>query len=399
MFYVNLVGEAQVRLWGLSSQERLTRQIAHIGAARWITDLSDLPDEAAVLLIRGDYVTEVRTLERLLELTDTVLRDPSSGNPALAIVNAPKAPQALALLRGDGEGPRKGLVTIEPAALGDYDERLRRAAPPLLEPITSDTQTRLEDRLFGSAYKGITDLVTKWLWPRPVKQVVHRLAEWGVTPNAVTTVGLVLMLLAGWLFLQGQFAFGLVIAWLMTFLDSVDGKLARVTVQSSRLGHVLDHGMDLVHPPFWYVAWGMSLGGFQGVYGLDRVDLYWVIFVGYILGRLVEGSFHLLGDCEIFTWRPFDAYFRLVTARRNTCLVILTPAVAVGRPEWGFVGVAAWTVITSLVLIARLALALIARVDSGPLRSWLADADTAARQHPRAYQLFAATQRVQASNG
>jgi len=399
MQYVNLVGEAQVPLWGLSSQERLARQVKQIGNAQWIADLNELPDEAEVLLIRGDYVTEVRTLERLLELTNTVLRHPSSGNPALAIVSAPKAPQALALLRGEDVAPCEGLVTIEPAALGDFDERLRRAAPPMLEPITSDNQTRLEDRLFGSAYKGITDLVTKWLWPRPVKQVVHRLAELRVTPNAVTTVGLGLMLLAGWLFLQGQFAFGLVIAWLMTFLDSVDGKLARVTVQSSRLGHVLDHGMDIVHPPFWYVAWGMALGNFQGVYGLDRVDLYWVIFVGYILGRLVEGIFHLLGDCEVFTWRPFDAYFRLVTARRNTCLLILTAAVAVGRPEWGFVGVAAWTAITTLVLVARLAQALIARVNSGPLQSWLADADTAARQYPRAYQLFAATQRAQAGNG
>jgi hypothetical protein len=266
MQYVNLVGEAQVPLWGLSSQERLARQVKQIRDAQWIADLNQLPDEAEVLLIRGDYVTEVRTLERLLELTDTVLRHPSSGNPALAIVSAAKAPQALALLRGEDVAPCEGLVTIEPAALGDFDERLRRAAPPMLEPITSDNQTRLEDRLFGSAYKGITDLVTKWLWPRPVKQVVHRLAELRVTPNAVTTVGLGLMLLTGWLFLQGQFAFGLVIAWLMTFLDSVDGKLARVTVQSSRLGHVLDHGMDIVHPPFWYVAWGMALGNFQGVF-------------------------------------------------------------------------------------------------------------------------------------
>ena len=32
------------------------------------------------------------------------------------------------------------------------------------------------------------------LWPRPVKQVVHRLAALRVTPNAVTTVGLGLML-------------------------------------------------------------------------------------------------------------------------------------------------------------------------------------------------------------
>jgi phosphatidylglycerophosphate synthase len=45
----------------------------------------------------------------------------------------------------------------------------------------------------------------------------------------------------------------------MTFLDTVDGKLARVTLTSSRIGDVLDHGLDLLHPPFWYLAWGIGL--------------------------------------------------------------------------------------------------------------------------------------------
>ena len=42
----------------------------------------------------------------------------------------------------------------------------------------------------------------------------------------------------------------------MTFLDTVDGKLARTTLTSSKWGDIFDHGIDLVHPPFWYVAWG-----------------------------------------------------------------------------------------------------------------------------------------------
>ena len=42
----------------------------------------------------------------------------------------------------------------------------------------------------------------------------------------------------------------------MTFLDTVDGKLARVTLTSSPFGNVLDHSLDLIHPPFWYWAWG-----------------------------------------------------------------------------------------------------------------------------------------------
>lgn len=177
----------------------------------------------------------------------------------------------------------------------------------------------------------------------------------------------------------------------MTFLDTVDGKLARVTAQSSRLGHNFDHGMDLIHPPFWYVIWGMSLSGFDTLLGFDQTDYYWMIFAGYVGGRVFEGLFHLLGSCSIFGWRPFDAYFRLFTARRNTCMILLTLAVAVGRPDWGFVGVALWTAFTTLVLGARLVYGTVVRATSEPLRSWLSSPNEAELEHPRAFRHFSVT--------
>ena len=46
--------------------------------------------------------------------------------------------------------------------LDAFDIDLRRSAPPLLEPVTAGEQVRLEDLLYGNAYKGITDLVAAW---------------------------------------------------------------------------------------------------------------------------------------------------------------------------------------------------------------------------------------------
>ena len=80
-----------------------------------------------------------------------------------------------------------------------------------------------------------------------------------MTPNQVTSASLVLVIVAGVLFARGEFGWGLVAGWIMTFLDTVDGKLARVTITSTKLGNVFDHGIDLIHPPFWYLAWGMGL--------------------------------------------------------------------------------------------------------------------------------------------
>jgi len=93
-----------------------------------------------------------------------------------------------------------------------------------------------------------------------------------------------------------------------------------------RFGNILDHGLDLIHPPLWYIAWGLGLEKFQpGIPGLSLCIVIWSIVLGYIGGRLVEGAFQRwLGNFGIFCWRPIDSYFRLITARRNPNLILLT---------------------------------------------------------------------------
>ena len=120
--------------------------------------------------------------------------------------------------------------------------------------------------------------------------------------------------------------------------------------------------------------------------------LCWLVAGGYVAGRLIEVAFHQLGHCGIFAWRPFDARFRLITARRNPCLVILTLGTAAGRPDVAFVGVVVWTLASSAILFLRLLYAAGVRWRSGqPLDSWLKDGARAAREHPRAWRTFSVT--------
>lgn len=386
-----LVGRSDVRLWSLPAHERLRRQLAQAGDATLVDSLDALPEADRVLLLRADYLYEVRTLNALLTRPDTALAHPGSGEVAAALVTPAAAAAARAALLGEGELP-DGITIRTPDDLGAFDHQLRKAKAPLLEPVREERRQALESLLYGSSYKGITDLVTKFVWPRPARVVVGWCARLGITPNMVTSFSFALMLLTCYLFAQGQFALGLAAGWVMTFLDTVDGKLARVTIRSSQFGHLLDHGMDILHPPFWYYFWGTALTGYQPLIGLDLVDLYWLTIGGYIAGRAVEGLFHLLGDASIFSWRPFDAYFRLVTARRNPCMILLTASVLAGRPDWGLLAVALWTAATSAVLCLRLAVGVAVRLHGGRLQSWLADPETAAREYARAYRLFSGTQ-------
>ena len=257
-------------------------------------------------------------------------------------------------------------------------------------PVTEERRRALEQLTFSGAYKGVTDLVTKWLWPLPAQWVTRGCARMGITPNQVTALSLVLVVVATVLFARGEYGWGLLAGWIMTFLDTVDGKLARVTVTSTPLGNVFDHGIDLVHPPIWYVAWGVGLAlDPPAVAGIPVALLYAAILAGYVGGRLCEGAFQRwIAPFSMFTWRPFDSWFRLIVARRNPNLIMLTLSLAVGRPDLGLLAVAAWTLLSTAILLVRLLLAVRARRKRGAIGSWLTEIGQTVDERALAVRVF-----------
>ena len=431
-----IVGDSEARLWGLTSRERIARQLRSIGGIALAPDLDSIAGAGKVLILRADYAYDLRTLTGLLgqegllidgavpaaahvvpglaKAAHEIIRSaaasadarPSStgqGIPAAPLsstrASIPEPPPAVPVPRDAavaGSRERKTAASvraIDASALDPFEAELRKTEPPLLEPITAGTAGALEDRLYGISYKGITDFVTKWWWPVPAKALVRVCANSDITPNTVTCTGFALMLATCWLFYEGFHFWGLLLGWFMTYLDTVDGKLARVTVQSSKFGHWLDHGMDILHPPFWYWLWGLSIADFEPWLGVGFDTLMIFVFAGYAGGRLIEGAFHGLGSVSLFAWRPFDAWFRLFTARRNPCLVLLTAGWLVTEPGLGFELVALWTLVSSLVLFGRLAFAGCVRIASGTLTSWLAQ-ENASQKHPRSFRTFSSTRRA-----
>lgn len=384
-----IVGSSPCSLWGLDGAERLRRQVAQAGIDV-VQEGDPVPARATrVLIVSAAHLFEALTLSGLAEHERALLVCEDDRRVAGAVI--PAADVAGVVERVGEACPEAGpLPVLTPAELAGYDRRLRKSAPPLLKRVTPEQRQALEGLLYGNAYKGITDLVTKWWWPRPARLVVGWCARLGITPNGVTLTGLALVIAATCLFLQGAYALGLACGWIMTLLDTVDGKLARVTVTSSPFGHVLDHGIDLLHPPFWYVAWGLGLG-LPEIAGLPIATWCWLVGGGYVAGRLIEVLFHQLGHCGIFAWRPFDAYFRLITARRNPCLILFTVLLAGSGPDVAFLGVVVWTLLSTLLLALRLLYASAVRWHSGPIESWLKDPERARREHPRAWRTFSAT--------
>jgi phosphatidylglycerophosphate synthase len=358
-------------VWGLSTADRLVRAIRAAGvspAEIGIGPASAIPSAPGNWVVfRADHVFDQRLVEGMLSSEGVVLVRPG-GTPAALHVTADRLAEALAFLSGGAPTAPATLRVVTPEALvGAYAAALRRSGPPLLAPVAADSVAAIERRIFDASYKGVTDLVTKWLWPAPARWVTHRLARWHVHPNVVTLVSWLLVVLVVVLFARGWYATGLAAAWLMTFLDTVDGKLARVTLTSSRVGGALDHGLDLLHPPFWYVAWAVGVAGGSLVWGLDLT----LIVGGYVVGRLLEGLFLVLFGIEIHCWHRLDSHFRLVTARRNPNLILLSVALLAGTPRAGIELIAAWTIVSVAFHVVRLGQAIVRRARGRRIAPWL----------------------------
>jgi len=214
-----IVGECDVELWGLGAADRHRRAFARVGVL-------DATDEAGagtgrVIAVRADYLLS-QELVGAIAARPGVVMTAGKGEAAVAAHTAARdLGSVLALLRDDtvelAAAVPEGMVFVEPAELGAaYDIALRKRSIPLVLPYASTPLEVLEEKTFGAAYKGATDFVTKWCWPRPARWATRWAAARGISPNSVTTASLVLVVLAMWLFAEGNFLAAIPVAWAMT---------------------------------------------------------------------------------------------------------------------------------------------------------------------------------------
>ena len=377
MFYC-IIGNCEVDLWGVPHVERIRKILARVGNFIEVEDINKCSREDHILVLRADYLYEVNVIKKLVEHSQAILLSSDDSQIPVAIwASGDKLQNSIKYLSAD-VAPQsiENLSIVTPQNLtGGYDPRLRKYDISHVVNINAQDQKVIENYLYDKSYKGITDFVTKWFWPIPARWVVRACAKKSITPNMVTSVGWLLTIISGIMFYMGEFFLGICSAWIMTFLDTVDGKLARVTLQSSKLGHIMDHGLDIVHPPIWYWCWAMGLATSYlsfATYTLSVMTWVWIMLAAYIAGRVFEGLFQLFfNDISIFCWRPIDSYHRLITARRNPCLIILTLSILFVKPEIGFILVVIWTVISSAWLAIRFLYACLYRMINGRLTSWI----------------------------
>ncbi|WP_238564892.1 CDP-alcohol phosphatidyltransferase family protein [Sphingobium bisphenolivorans] len=348
---VEFLNDNQTRIWGVPNAERCRRLTASVVGEKPIA-----PGHRLIFNLR--YVFD----PLLLRL---VLAEPGAafawdGELIVGQVAAGEDPLCATHITDLSDGRKL------------YNRQLRKLEQPFVRELTPATRREIERRSYFGAYKGVTDLLTKYLWPELALWLTRGAAAIGMTPNMVTAVGATLCVLATYLFAQGLYWSGMLAGFIFMVLDTVDGKLARCTITSSKWGNVADHGVDLIHPPFWWYFWGVGLSAWGLALSPQKFMLIMGAIVGgYVLQRLIEGLFIKDFGMDIHVWGRFDTWFRLITARRNPNMVILFFALLAGRPDVGLIAVAWWTMISLLVHAVRLAQAYATRRSGRPIVSWM----------------------------
>lgn len=362
------VGENDARVFALDSRTRACRLAskagmecgdhARPGQAAVLADLDFAWDPAWLKAIAGRPGTALTLGSRIVLANVAPHQDPAPIAEAMGSKTAFAA-----------EGFER--MASETAELAYHE--LRKRDRPFVMALSPDNARSVEKAAYDASYKGVTDALTLYLWRGLAFHLTRWAARAGLTPNQITLAGAILCAATFFLFMAGEYWWGMAAGFGFMVLDTVDGKLARCTGQSSWWGNIFDHGIDLVHPPFWWWAWAEGLNyhddPFETVYEYLIVG---AIVGGYVAQRVIEGVFMRRYGMHIHVWQRIDSQFRLITARRNPNMVILLGSLLFQRPDMGLELVALWTMVSLIFHAVRLAQAN-ARADRGAkLASWLA---------------------------
>jgi phosphatidylglycerophosphate synthase len=241
----------------------------------------------------------------------------------------------------------KATTRIDIASIPLYAPNRRRDVPLTWALPTSEAEAKAATNvLVAAAQKGCLDWPARFIHPPIENALVRLFAATPVTPNMITLATGVIGIAAGVAFAYGWLWTGLILALITGPLDGVDGKLARTRIEFSKWGD-LEHLLDKILEYGWYLA---IAGHFAAVQGSA---LPWAVAALIILPALAEAVqgefFRRLTGIQLDDAGDVERRIRVFAGRRNTFLWTLLPFAALGLWFAGFVMIAVYSVLTTIV--------------------------------------------------
>ncbi|MFT7695148.1 MAG: phosphatidylglycerophosphate synthase [Candidatus Latescibacterota bacterium] len=357
-------------LWGMSLVERNVRLVERLGAERIhlfvrpenqqqvaqrrfpglcepvihsvttspIGSMRELVQQAQgpVLLLEGLVVYDRRLISALWQHpAPSILCDQDSSGALLV------DPESGALLNGGEWGQlvqnflrEESVFQLAPEELETHIASLRKFVQPKLIRVEDKVSLqRADDFLRDMAGKGINDLVAEFLHPPIEFFLTKAVARTRITPNQVSYFNALLNIVAIPLIAFGWLWIGIACNLLRGVMDGVDGKLARLTLRESKGGDRIDHVVDRLYLPLFFLALGWHLGG--GNWLSTPAIVSYVLQGFYWANRLLASWFANLFGASSGDFRPIDRLVRRIWPKRNICVWLLLISMVFDSPLLG----------------------------------------------------------------
>jgi phosphatidylglycerophosphate synthase len=238
---------------------------------------------------------------------------------------------------------------LDAATFPPHIPSMRRDVRPFCLPATGDSRHHIEAIVLDSAQNGTLDIPA--YVHAPVETfVVSHLCRTSISPNQITVLGFLFGILGTICFATGHFATGLVIALVFGVVDGLDGKLARVKVETTARGE-WEHRLDLILEYSWWIALGWGLGKTGQ---LPSAFLFTGLLLGgELLSRAAKSYVRHLTGRLLDDVSGFDRFFRLIAGRRNIYVWLLAIGWCWNGGASAYRMISIWAVLTATIHMSR----------------------------------------------
>ena len=239
---------------------------------------------------------------------------------------------------------------VDAAEVDDYIVGMRRHVRPLCFSAPPKHDRRLAERvILDSAQKGTLDLPAYVHAPIETA-IIAFLCKTRITPNQITIAGFIIGCSATAAFALGRVGLGILAALLFGIVDGLDGKLARVKIETTDRGK-WEHRLDYVIENSWWAAIAFCLwrsGQLPGAFYFLALLIGSHLLDEFVKRRAKMATGRLLDDVA-----PFDRAFRLIAARRNVYVWVLAAGFLLGAFPQSYAFICGWAAITAAVHLVR----------------------------------------------
>jgi phosphatidylglycerophosphate synthase len=240
--------------------------------------------------------------------------------------------------------------TVDAAAEDDYIITMRRRVRPLCFSAPPEQSRRIAERIIlDSAQNGTLDLPA-YLHAPIETGIISLLCKTRITPNQITIGGFVIGCSATAAFALGRVGLGILAALIFGIVDGLDGKQARVKIETTERGK-WEHHLDYFIENSWWAAIAFHLwrsGQFPNAFYFLALLVGSRLLHEFAKRRAKMAKGRLLDDVA-----PFDRAFRLIAARRNVYVWILACGFLLDAFPQSYAVICGWAAVSAAVHLMR----------------------------------------------